>query len=237
VTSDVREVWRGTPRRSRRGAAVAAVSAALLLSSCGGNAPGVAATVAGDRITDERVDEFAQVLCSLGGQPGAEADTPTRAARLNSLRILVANELAADIADLEDVDKSGVALTVESINAGRETVPEGVRDTFDEVVREFAVAEQAILQLGEESLRDSGQGGDGAINEEAARAEGARLRSEYAAEADIDVDPRFGTVEDGVIGPADGSLSVPVSELARQGAVEQVEDSFVSALPATQKCG
>ncbi len=234
MTSDVREVWRGTPRRSRRGAAVAAVSAALLLSSCGGNAPGVAATVAGDRITDEKVDEFAQVLCSLGGQPGAEADTPTRAARLNSLRILVANELAADIADLEDVDKSGVALTVESINAGRETVPEGVRDTFDEVVREFAVAEQAILQLGEESLRDSGQGG---INEEAARAEGARLRSEYAAEADIDVDPRFGTVADGVIGPADGSLSVPVSELARQGAAEQVEDGFVSALPATQKCG
>jgi hypothetical protein len=128
-------------------------------------------------------------------------------------------------------------MTVEALNAGRETVPEDVRDTFDEVVREFAVAEQAILELGLESLQDSGQGDPATINEEAARAEGARLRSEYAAEADIEIDPRFGTVEDGVVRPADGSLSVPVSELAVQGAAEQVEDGFVSALPATQKCG
>ena len=237
VTSDdVREV-RTTPRRGRAAASVAALSAALLLSSCGGNAPGVAATVEGDRITDEKVDEFAQVLCSLGGLPGAESGTPTRTARFSSLQILIANELADDIADVESVDKSGVALTVESLNAGRETVPADVRDTFDEVVQEFATAQQAILELGRESLEENGQGNEAAINDEAAFAEGDRLRSEYAAEADIEVDPRFGTVEDGVVAPADGSLSVPVSELAVQGAAEQVEDGFVSGLPATQKCG
>ena len=239
VTSDVREGRQDTARRSRRGAAVAVVSvvsAALLLSSCGGNAPGVAATVAGDRITDQKVDEFAQVLCSLGGLPGGESGTPTRTARFSSLQILVANELADDIADVEGVDQSGVALTVESLNAGRETVPADVRDTFDEVVQEFAVAQQAILELGRESLEE-GEGDPAAINEEAAFTEGDRLRSEYAAEADIEVDPRFGTVEDGVLKPADGSLSVPVSELAVQGAAEQVEDGFAASLPASQKCG
>jgi hypothetical protein len=236
VTSDVREGRQDTARRGRRGAAVAAVSAALLLSSCGGNAPGVAATVEGDRITDEKVDEFAQVLCSLGGLPGGESGTPTRTARFSSLQILVANELADDIADVDDVDQAGVALTVESLNAGRETVPEEVRDTFDEVVQEFAVAQQAILELGRESLEE-GEGDAAAINEEAAFAEGDRLRAEYAAEADIEVDPRFGTVEDGVVKPADGSLSVPVSELAVQGSAEQVEDGFATLLPATQKCG
>jgi hypothetical protein len=236
VTSeDVREV-RTAPRRGRAAASVAAVSAALLLSSCGGNAPGVAATVAGDRITDEKVDEFAQVLCSLEAVPGGESGTPTRAARLTSLQILVANELADDIADVENVDNSGVALTLDSLNAGRETVPEDVRDTFDEVVREFAVAQQAILELGQESLEAEGQA-EAAADENAAFTEGDRLRSEYAAEVDIEVDPRFGTVEDGAVRPADGSLSVPVSELAVQGAAEQVEDGFVSGLPATQKCG
>lgn len=237
VTSDdVREV-RTAPRRGRAAASVAALSAALLLSSCGGNAPGVAATVAGDPITDQKVDEFAQVLCSLGGLPGGEGGTPTRTARFSSLQILIANELADDIADVESVDKSGVALTVESLNAGRDTIPADVRDTFDEVVQEFATAQQAILELGRESLEENGQGEDAAANDEAAFAEGDRLRSEYAAEADIEVDPRFGAVEDGVVTPADGSLSVPVSELAVQGAAEQVEDGFVSALPATQKCG
>jgi hypothetical protein len=239
VTSDVREGRQDSARRRRRGVAAAAVpllSAALLLSSCGGNAPGVAATVAGDRITDEKVDEFAQVLCSLGGLPGGDSGTPTRTARNSSLQILIGNELAADIADVDNVDKEGVALTVESLNAGRETVPEDVRDTFDEVVQEFAAAQQAILELGRESLEEGG-GDPAAINEEAAFAECDRLRSEYAAKADIEVDPRFGTVVDGVVKPADGSLSVPVSDLAVQGAAEQGEGDLASLLPATQKCG
>jgi hypothetical protein len=236
VTSDVREVRRAR-RWGRATTSVAALSAVLLLSSCGGNAPGVAATVAGDRITDEKVDEFAQVLCSLGGLPGGEGGTPTRTARFSSLQILISNELSDDIADVEDVDKSGVTLTVESLNAGRESVPEDVRDTFDEVVKEFATAQQAILELGRQSLEESGQADGTALSDEAAFAEGDRLRSEYAAQADIEVDPRFGTVEDGVVTPADGSLSVPVSDLAVQGAAEQPDAGFASALPATQKCG
>jgi hypothetical protein len=236
VTRDVREA-RKVRRRGRATTSVAALSAVLLLSSCGGNAPGVAATIEGDRITDEKVDEFAQVLCSLGGLPGGEGGTPTRTARFSSLQILMANELAADVADVEDVDKAGVELTVESLNAGRESVPEGVRDTFDEVVEEFATAQQAILELGRESLVESGQADETAINEEAAFAEGDRLRSEYAERADIEIDPRYGTVEDGILQPADGSLSVPVSDLAVQGAAEQLEEGFASALPPTQKCG
>lgn len=237
MTSDVRESSRKATRRSRRGAGAAALSAMLLLSSCGGNAPGVAATVEGDRITDDKVDEFAQVLCALGGLAGTESGTPTRTARFSSLQILLADELADDIADVDDVDRSAVAQTVESLDAGREMVPEDVLDTFDEVVQEFATAQQAILELGRESLLAKGEGDGAEISDDAAFAEGDRLRSEYAAEADIEIDPRFGTIEDGVVTPADGSLSVPVSDIAVQAAAEQPEDGFVSRLPATQKCG
>jgi hypothetical protein len=214
---------------------VAALSAALVLSSCGGNAPGVAATVEGDQISDQKVDEFAQVLCALGGLPGTSSGTPTRTARYNSLNILLSNELAEDVADVDSVDQAGVQQAVDSLNAGRETVPASVRDTFDEVVREFAVAQQAILELGRESLE--AQGDASASDDQAAFAEGDRLRTEYAAGADIEVDPRFGTIEDGALAPADGSLSVPVSDLARQGTAEEPEDGYVSSLPATQKCG
>ncbi len=236
VTSDVREGSRKAPRRGRLGTGVAALSVALLLASCGGNAPGVAATVDGDRITDDKVDDFALVLCSLGGLPGTESGTPTRTARFSSLQILLANELAADVGDVDEVEQAGVRQTVESLAAARETVPAEVRDTFDEVVREFAAAQQAILELGRESLQAEGQGGE-AVNDEAAFAEGDRLRSEYAERADIEIDPRYGTVEDGILTPAGGSLSVAVSDLAVSGAAEQTEDGFVAQLPATQKCG
>jgi hypothetical protein len=234
VTSDAHDSSRTAPRRGRAAAGVAAVSAALLLSSCGGNPPGVAASVEGDRITDQKVDDFAQVLCSLGGLAGTASGTPTRTARFNSLSILISNELAADVADVESVDQAGVQQAVDSLNAGRDTVPADVRDTFDEVVREFATAQQAILELGRESLQ--AQGGGAPADDQAAFDEGDRLRSEYAAEADIEVDPRFGTVEDGVVTPSDGSLSVPVSALAVQGAAEEPDDGFVSSLPASQKC-
>ena len=50
MTSDVRDSSRTAPRRGRAAAGVAALSAALLLSSCGGNPPGVAATVEGDTL-------------------------------------------------------------------------------------------------------------------------------------------------------------------------------------------
>ena len=236
MRNDVREGSGQPGRRGGRRTVVAAVSAVLLLSSCGGNAPGVAATVEGDPIPDEKVDEFAQVLCALGGLAGGSSGTPTRTARLTSLQILVGNELAEDVADVTDVEEAGVEQAVQSLNSGRDTVPADVRDTFDEVVKEFATAQQAVFELGRDSLLEQGED-EASITPDAAFAEGDRLRTEYAAQADIEIDPRFGTIEDGVVTAADGSLSVPVSETAVQGAAEQVDDAFVSQLPTTQKCG
>ena len=88
---------RRVPRRVPR--VVAAVCVALLASSCtGNNAPGVAADVDGHQITDDQVDGFAEVLCELGGLPGAtESGTPTRNARSRALELLVNNEIAFEI--------------------------------------------------------------------------------------------------------------------------------------------
>jgi hypothetical protein len=222
---------------SRRRTALLTTAAALLLSACGSSGtPGVAADVAGDRITDEQVDEFARVLCALGGLPGTQSGTPSGEARYRSLEILLADELAADIADLEGVDRQAVDAAVQQMNATRDSIPEGLRDTFDEVALEFSTAQNAIIELGRESLVEQGQDAD-QIGDDAAYAEGERLRQEYAQSADVEVDPRFGTLVDGVLQPGDGSLSVPVSDIAVAGAAEQPTEELVSLLPASQKCG
>jgi hypothetical protein len=227
------KVSRQGPSRKSRLVAGAALSA-LLLTSCAGNTPGVAAEVEGDRITDEQVDDFARVLCALGALPGGEAGAPTKTARYSSLRILLDNELAADIADLEAVDRASVAGAVEELSASRDSIPADVRDTFDEVAEEFSRAQGAIIALGRQSLEEAGQQGE--IDDQAAYTEGQRLRTEYAAQADIEVDSRFGTLKEGVLQPGDGSLSVPVSELAVQAGAAEPSAALIEQLPASQKC-
>lgn len=211
-----------------------AVAAVLLLSSCGGTAPGVAAQVEGDRITDEQVDDFAEVLCAIGGVAGTESGVPMKSARFGSLQILMANELTADIADVDAVPAQSVATILEGMSAAREELSEDQQETFDEVAEEFARSQTAVVELGRDSLEAAGRPTD--VPDEEAYAEGQRLLSEYAAEADIEVDPRYGEVVDGALQPSSGSLSVPVSDLAVQGASPEVGEELVSGLPATQKC-
>lgn len=212
----------------------AAIAAVLLLSSCGGTAPGVAAEVEGDQITDEQVDDFAGVLCAIGGVAGTESGASTKTARFASLQILMGNELTADLADLDAVPAQAVAAILEGMAPARETLSASEEATFDEVAEEFARAQTAVIQLGRESLSTTDQPVE--IPEEEAYAEGQRLLGEYAQEADIEVDPRFGEVVDGVLQPDGGSMSVPVSDLAVQGASPEAGESLVSLLPASQKC-
>lgn len=212
----------------------AAAAAALLLSSCGQTAPGVAAEVGDDQISDEMVDDFAQVLCALGGVPGSESGAPTKSARFASLQILVANELTADLADLDAVPQESVATILEGLAGARETLSGEQLETFDEVAEDFARAQAAVIELGRDSLVEAGQSGE--IPEEEAFAEGQALVAQYAERADIEVDPRYGEVVDGALQPSGGSLSVPVSDLAVQGAAPETGEGFVSQLPASQKC-
>jgi hypothetical protein len=116
----------------------------------------------------------------------------------------------------------------------RDVLSEDQQETFDEVAEEFARAQAAIIELGREALTVEGQPGE--IPDEEAYAEGQRLLNEHAAEADIEIDPRFGEVVDGALQPSNGSLSVPVSDLAIQGADPEAGQELVAQLPASQKC-
>jgi hypothetical protein len=218
--------------------ALPVLAATLLLSACGNGTPGVAAVVEGDKITDQQVDDFAQVLCTLGAVQGTQSGTPTRAVRFRSLQVLVGDRLAADMTDLGAVDKKTVNGVLQQMEAGRSQVPSRLRPTFDEVAEEFARAQTAIVELGRRSLVAQGTAPD-KVDGNAAFTEGERLRAKFAASADIEVDPRYGTVVDGQLRPEDGSLSVPVSDLARGGSASalQPDEAVVGQLPASQKCG
>lgn len=221
-------------RTVRRATAVVAVLGMLVLSSCGNNAPGVAAQVEGDQITDSQVDDFAQVLCELnsgaGSQGAGASATPTKQLRFQALQILMGNDLALDVIDPGSVDPEQVSAAVEQAAASRDALPSSLRGVFEDVVEEFATAQLGLTALGRESLQGAGEK---KIDDQAALAEGDRLRTAYARNADVSVDPRFGTFSDGTLQPSDGSLSVAVSKAAVDGASPEGSGTD---LPANLTC-
>jgi len=227
---------RRVPRRVPR--VVAAVCVALLASSCtGNNAPGVAADVDGHQITDDQVDGFAEVLCELGGLPGAtESGTPTRNARSRALELLVNNEIAFEIGKGVEVDQAKIDAAVQQNAAARDAVPTALQGTFDAFVDDFARAQMTVLAAGQRSLEESGRPAD-KISDDKAYAEGQRLRLAYADKADITIDPRFGSLADGVVTPGSGSLSVPQSQEAKDDAEATPPATVVAQIPAPLKCG
>jgi hypothetical protein len=220
---------------SRRALTAAATALCLTcLTACGSASPGVAARVGDDRISAQKVDDFAEALCALGQQPGGGGGTPAKASRQLALQILLSDALAEKVTDVDAADRAAVEAVVQQLSAGRASVPDDVKDTFDEVVQEYSRAQNALVALGRRSLQEAGQKGQ--ITDNDAFAEGQRLQAAYAKKADIEVDPRFGTIVDGVFKPGDGSLSVPVSDLAVQGDAKQPDAGFIAQLPAAQKC-
>jgi len=227
-----------TGRTRRVSRVAAAVCVALLASSCSGNNdPGVAADVDGHQITDDQVDGFAEVLCELGGLPGAtDSGTPTRNARSRALELLINNEIAFEIGKGLEVDQAKVDAAVQQNAAARDAVPSDLQGTFDAFVDDFARAQMTVLAAGRKSLEDAGQSVD-KISDDKAYAEGQRLRLAYADKADITVDPRFGSLVDGVMKPGSGSLSVPQSQEAKDDAEATPPATVVAQLPAPLKCG
>lgn len=218
--------------RARRWVAAVGLSSALVLTGCAGPAPGVAAQVGEDRITLDEVDAFAQVLCAL--DTGAQQSSPTRAARVGALEILLSNELAFDLAEGVDVDQAAVNQALDSLGASRQVVPEDLVGTFDQVAGDFARAQASVLAVGREA---SVEAGESQPSDQLAFNTGERLRQEYAEAADIEVDARFGEFVDGQLLPTEGSLSVPVSDLAVQTTAQQPTADLTELLPESQICG
>lgn len=222
-------------RRSRRvrtvpRVAAAVAASALLLGGCAQNAPGVAAEVGSDAITDEQVDELAQALCVLSSGGQQAGPVPTQQVRRQSLQILLDNELAEDLVDPESVDPDQVAAAVEQAAPSVEALPADLRPTFSDAVEAFATAQLGLTALGRESLVEEGTEEP---DEQAAATEGQRLRAQYAEEAGVAVDPRFGVFEEGRVQPSDGSLSVAVSDAAK---ASSGGDAVGTDLPANLTC-
>ncbi len=232
--------------RSFRRYAVAALSVAALaaVSGCGTDVhPGQAAVVDGTRISMSDANSFSDDFCELyrpilQQQKQALSMSTIRALALD---VLVRDELVHQYAeDRGWTPPASYHTAVRGIDAEAKQyqIAAADVDTFRKVREAEEYAGWVYAKAGQEAGGGSGETQDAQATVEAGR----KVLSDYAADADVTLDPRFGTVSpEGQYFPSTAGLSVPVTTLAKGGAnpadPQSGDTSYVDSLPANQKCG
>jgi hypothetical protein len=227
-------------RRVGPGRRVAALVAApvLALSACSAH-PGAAAVVGSDTISESRVDDVALALCSAqtASQTSGSQDLAGRAARQGALAVLINGKLSKQYGDANGLepDQSQVSAAVDANQATIDKLPASRRTAFSDTLREYAEGQLVVAAAGTDALRKRGAKN---VTQEQALAAGTRLRDTWVKKnVKVKVDPRFGRfTQAGTLAFTSGSLSSPVSDQAASGAKPQPASTWVSSLPATQKC-
>jgi hypothetical protein len=244
-------VIHATPRRSPvvrtrlPAAALAAVAALGGLSGCGTELspdvhPGRAAVIeGGDDVTFEQVDELAGRLCAWQ-EPVLEQNNvvwPMSYVRSVALDTLVVDQLVRRFGEDRGYDTRVAQHYAKDLAVQQLTDPNDPSATPDpSAVEYFTYVE---LQHAIEKAAGAQELGSTASEDEA-QAKGAKLFRDFRKDVDVDIDPRFGTIDPvtfAFTAPV-GSLSVPVGDsLADAADAGSFDQEYAGSLPPAQRCG
>jgi hypothetical protein len=192
---------------------LAAAAAVLALAGCANLRPGVAAEVGDQRISMDEVDQFARGLCTTALLTRSAPDEPPRApmtagqTRRAALSFLVRTILANDNADmyLDAIPQSQVdALLASRVDPLVGSLPEDERDEFVANLRAFVVASQLVQNAAVAQVTGTG----GELTDPAVTAAITDLWAQWADNAGVEIDPRFGDWADIDGAGESGSLSI-----------------------------
>jgi hypothetical protein len=221
-------------------ASVLVAAGALAMSACSVH-PGAAAVIGSESIGDGDLDHVATALCAAQStgqqaQPVQTQELSSRAARLGALDVLINGALSRQYGAAHGVEpnQGQVSAALDSNARTIAALPASSRAAFRSTLQQYAEGQLVLIAAGRRSLAQQGKRH---ITEQQAVAEGRRLRDAWAAKhVEVTVDPRYGTFSQGALHSGDGSLSAPVSSKAVDGAKPQPSSTWVSSLPASQKC-
>lgn len=220
-------------------AVAATVSAGALLSGCAGSAsPGVAADVAGDKITVSQVDRAASAVCTAIEPDLRGAGNVAELGRVRQfvVSLLAASSQARQLAASYDVEPgTAYARQVGQLTETAKSFPEEIRSDYVDVMSAESLINAVVDAVGRASLSEDGIA-DPTV--EAIAQRGQELFISWPDDNTIDIDPRYGlAVVDGQIQPADTNLSVAVSDAAKSGMSAEPDPVYARSLPAGHRCG
>lgn len=196
----------GVPRRALVAAMLGAV---LVLSACGGQQPGSAATLGDSRITEQQLTAQVQDVLTAQGQPVDTADATLTSQTLGRMIVI---DLLNTLADREDI----------VITQGRidEQIAAYVEQAGDQAAMESTFVQQGVAPSQIEDVvrlnlqaQDLGQKLVPAGSAEEQGAAVFTAATELSDELDVTTSPRFGTWDPATlqVGPVPDDLSTPPS--------------------------
>jgi len=209
------------------------------LSGCGaGASPGLGATVGEETISASRIDEVTRHLCTArSGQLDAEGKvSPLLDLRLEVVVRLVLGSQAEQIADEYALSPSAVyeRAVVENTRAAS-VMPEEVRTDYIEVMSTVALFSDVAEQVGRAKL--TAEGFAEPTIEQVGQA-GSDVFATWPDANGIEVNPKYGVeLVDGRLVPVDTSLSFAFSDEAKSGTAIELDPTYASSLPSSQRCG
>lgn len=241
-------------RRGSRGRVLATAAAAfaggLLLSSCGSDLhPGTVATVNGDDISRNSVDDLVEAAChyiAKNSEDGQSAELTVATVRANVAGAEIAFRLVDSAADelgltMRDSDIEAVA----SQTPEPEGLSEGDTDLLTQFFYDSAKAQLQQATIGAH-LKDSGVTSSAGVSLDSVTDSTEFIR-DYFDKADVDVNPLYGSWSGTDITAGSGSLSRPVSARAKALSPAETDaptngltppaESASSDVPDNQKCG
>ena len=223
-----------------RGAVAAA--AGLLLTACGQVHPGAAAVVGDTRISLDQVDSLSEAYCRATIAIAASQEQPVEPrqgveSRRTVLSALLQLEIARATADSlgVEVPPSSYAVAEQEYQGLLDVVDDEYDDEVTELLSVNAETRALVVAIGAHELGQDVAEIDQQQLEQVAQ-QGQQVVSEFAADVDIDVDPRLGLGSDGQILTQTGSLSVPVSDEAVPPQDAAAATSRLDELPDSQVC-
>ena len=222
------------------GLPVLLAAAALVTSGCAAQ-PGSAAVVGSDRIAASQLDDVAGALCAAQSGSAQQSAQPqelvSRAARQGALDVLINGALSRQFGASRGVapDQEQISSALAANQQTIDSIPAASRSVFRDTLRGYAEGQLMLVEIGKAELAKRGTAN---ATDQQAIAAGTQLRNAWVAKhVSVKVDPRYGHFVKGALRAGSGSLSTPVSAAAVNGAKAQPPASWVSSLPASQKCG
>jgi hypothetical protein len=219
-------------------AAVLAVSV-LALTGCGvadggGLQAGQAAQINDETISASEVDDAAQGICGLIRSSASQEGTVLSGAQL---RTIAEQGIALQVMGRQMLEAYDVSLPA-TADDGEAALAQNYPDADPDVL-EAAAPALTGSQYFNNVLVALGQDEAGATaGQEEIIAAGVQRAQDWQADADIETNPRFTSLEigdDQIISERD-SLSVAVSTFAKAASEAEQPEGFADALPASQRC-
>jgi len=221
---------------------LAAGTAMLVLTGCTptGN---VAARVGDTTVPTSEVDFLTRMQCiSLDktaadpSQAGSAQMAATASIRAGMVNTLVQSELNHQLAarDHLSYDTGTLRNVMQQFESVVTQVPAKDRDRFRDVVEGIYRGQLQVYTLAQAQFAN--QGITDPTQDQVDQAVAA-IQAKFRKSVDVEVNPEYGADEAGVAGAADPSLSRAVSSFAKASRSSQPDATWVSKLPADQKCG